>query len=231
MCREMHANLPRKAANAGGVSTRGDNYCPGSASGLPPDAHPVLDLVGRRLVIGILTLCVVSVIVFLATEVLPGNAAYAVLGRSATPARLHALEAQLHLNRPMLDQYWTWMSGLFTGNLGTSWPTACRCGASSARACSTRPCWWPSPGFIGEHRRRDAGCGGRRAQGRLFDHASSVLALAVTSLPEFVVAIALIILFATVVWHVLPAVSLLAPGTYAWASPGCSICRWPRWSS
>jgi peptide/nickel transport system permease protein len=53
----------------------------------------------------------------------------------------------------------------------------------------------------------------------LFDHASSVLALAVTSLPEFVVAITLIILFATVVWHVLPAVSLLGPGTYAWASP------------
>jgi peptide/nickel transport system permease protein len=53
----------------------------------------------------------------------------------------------------------------------------------------------------------------------LFDHASSVLALAVTSLPEFVVAITLIILFATVVWHVLPAVSLLAPGTYAWANP------------
>ena len=45
-----------------------------------------------------------------------------------------------------------------------------------------------------------------------FDHVTSAVALAVTSLPEFVVAIGLIILLSTVVWHVLPAVSLLAAG-------------------
>src|SRR2546430_2528576 len=52
-----------------------------------------------------------------------------------------------------------------------------------------------------------------------FDHITSVAALAITSLPEFVVAIALIILLSTVVLHVLPAVSLLPPGTYAWSQP------------
>ena len=52
-----------------------------------------------------------------------------------------------------------------------------------------------------------------------FDHVTSVVALAVTSLPEFVVAIALIILFSTVVLHLLPAVSHAAPGTYAWDQP------------
>jgi peptide/nickel transport system permease protein len=52
-----------------------------------------------------------------------------------------------------------------------------------------------------------------------FDYVTSVTVLAVTSLPEFVVAIALIILLSTVVWHILPAVSLLAPGTYAWNQP------------
>jgi peptide/nickel transport system permease protein len=52
-----------------------------------------------------------------------------------------------------------------------------------------------------------------------FDHITSVVALAATSLPEFVVAIALIILLSTVVWHLLPAVSLLPPGTYAWNQP------------
>jgi peptide/nickel transport system permease protein len=52
-----------------------------------------------------------------------------------------------------------------------------------------------------------------------FDHISSVAALAVTSLPEFVVAIALIIVLSTVVLHLLPAVSLLPPGTYAWSQP------------
>ena len=44
-------------------------------------AHPTLDLVSRRVLIGCVTLVVVSILVFFATQVLPGNAAYAVLGR------------------------------------------------------------------------------------------------------------------------------------------------------
>jgi peptide/nickel transport system permease protein len=53
----------------------------------------------------------------------------------------------------------------------------------------------------------------------LLDHTTSVVALAVTALPEFVVAIAMIIVFATVVWDVLPAVSMVPPGTQAWSEP------------
>ena len=69
------------------------------------EAHPTLNLVSRRVLIGCVTLFVVSILVFFATQVLPGNAAYAVLGRSATPDRLHALEVQLHLNRGLLAKY------------------------------------------------------------------------------------------------------------------------------
>lgn len=61
------------------------------------ERHAIGKLVLQRSAIGILTLLVVSVVVFLATEVLPGNAAYAALGHSATPAQVHALEVQLHL--------------------------------------------------------------------------------------------------------------------------------------
>jgi len=93
---------------------------PAEQAALGRNEHPLLVLTARRLAIGVLTLFLVSVIVFLATEVLPGNAAFAVLGRSANPARLHALEHQLHLDQGVLAQYWTWLSGLFTGKLGTS---------------------------------------------------------------------------------------------------------------
>ena len=61
--------------------------------------HPLLSLISRRLIYGLVTLFVVSIIIFWATEVLPGNAAYAVLGHSATPARLHALEVQMGLEQ------------------------------------------------------------------------------------------------------------------------------------
>ena len=54
---------------------------------------------------------------------------------------------------------------------------------------------------------------------RAFDTSFSALSLAATALPEFVVALALIICFSTVVLHVLPGVSILPPGTYAWTQP------------
>jgi ABC-type dipeptide/oligopeptide/nickel transport system permease component len=141
------------------------------------------------------------------------------LGRGANPARLHATERQLHLDRGLLEQYWIWLSGLFTGKLGTS-------------LANGEPVWaLVKPRLInsavlvfvtGGDR-----CGHRVVLGAVaalrkdswFDHITSVAALAITSLPEFVVAIALIILLSTVVLHVLPAVSLLPPGTYAWSQP------------
>jgi peptide/nickel transport system permease protein len=96
------------------------------------DTHPIVSLVLRRLAAGVITMLVVSVVVFLATQVLPGNAAFAVLGRSANPARLHALERKLHLDRGIAEQYWIWLSGLLTGKLGS--PIVSRCGRSSSPA-------------------------------------------------------------------------------------------------
>src|SRR5215469_10060618 len=82
--------------------------------------HPIARLIRQRLAIGVVTLFLVSVVVFLATEVLPGNAAYAILGHNATPARVRALQVALHLDHGLFDQYWVWISGLFTGDLGQS---------------------------------------------------------------------------------------------------------------
>jgi peptide/nickel transport system permease protein len=185
----------------------------------PRREHPLLLLTARRLGTGVLTLFVVSAIVFLATEVLPGNAAYAVLGRNANPARLHALERQLHLDRGLLTQYWTWLSGLLTGKPGAS-------------LANGQPVWGLveprlinsavlvlATGVIGTILGLALGAIAALRKDGWFDHASSVAALAATSLPEFVVAIGLIIVFSTVVLHLLPAVSLLPPGTYPWRQP------------
>jgi peptide/nickel transport system permease protein len=74
----------------------------------------------RRVVLGVLTLFLVSVIVFAATQALPGDAAQAILGKSATPARLAALRHQLHLGQSVFAQFGHWISGILSGNLGTS---------------------------------------------------------------------------------------------------------------
>jgi len=183
------------------------------------DEHPIVDLVIRRLAVGLLTLLVVSAVVFLATEVLPGNAAYSVLGRGANPARLHALERQLHLDRGLADQYWIWLSGLFTGKLGTSLANGQPVWALVKPRLINSAVLVFVTGLFGAIAGVALGAVAALRKDGWFDHVVSVAALAVTSLPEFVVAIALIILASTVVFHWLPAVSLLAPGTYAWSQP------------
>jgi peptide/nickel transport system permease protein len=184
-----------------------------------PDAHPIARLVWRRLGFGVVTLFLVSVVVFWATEILPGNAAYAILGRNATPARVRSLEVSLHLNRGIFDQYWGWISGLLTGKPGQSLATGLPVwGYVEPRIINSAVLVFVT-GAIGALVGVALGAIAALRRDGWFDHVTSVIVLAVTSLPEFVVAITLIILLSTVVWHVLPAVSLLAPGTYAWSQP------------
>ncbi len=183
------------------------------------EAHPTLDLVTRRILIGCVTLFVVSLLVFFATQVLPGNAAYAVLGRSATPDRLHALEVQLHLDRGIVAQYWTWLSGLFVGRLGTSLANGQGVWGQIYPRLINSSGLVVISGVIGTLLGVTLGAVAALYKDGWFDRISASVSLAVTSLPEFVVAIGLIILFATTVSHVLPAVSLMPPGTYFWNEP------------
>ena len=198
----------------------GQHAAPPPAQPAPSRAgRPFRDLLIRRLAIGIVTLFVIAVLVFLATEVLPGNAARAALGRNATPAALHALEHRLGLDRSLVAQFWSWLSGILTGHLGAS-------------LANGQPVWafvWPRlinslvlvavTGFIGSVVGILLGAAAALRRDGRFDQVSSVIALAVTSLPEFVIAITLVILLATTLFHVLPAIALIPPGTYAWQVP------------
>ena len=180
-------------------------------------------MVRRRVAIGVVTLFLVSVVVFVATQVLPGNAAYAVLGRSASPARVRALEIAMHLNRGLFDQYWVWISGIFTGRLGNSLVNGLPVWGFVEPRIINSAVLVALAGAIGAIVGVALGAIAALRKDGWFDHVTSVVVLAVTSLPEFVVAIALIILLSTVVWHLFPAVSLLPPGTYAWNAPSLLV--------
>jgi peptide/nickel transport system permease protein len=77
-------------------------------------------MVFQRILIGFVTLWVVSVLVFLMTNALPGDVAQIVLGQSATPESLAAYRAERGLDQPLLFQYFGWLSGMMTGDLGIS---------------------------------------------------------------------------------------------------------------
>ncbi|MBE9477043.1 MAG: ABC transporter permease, partial [Proteobacteria bacterium] len=77
-------------------------------------------MVIQRIIIGIITLWVVSVLVFVGTSVLPGDVAEIVLGQTATPETLAAYRAANGLDQPLYMQYVSWLGGMVTGDLGTS---------------------------------------------------------------------------------------------------------------
>src|SRR5438874_2384521 len=90
------------------------------ARGIVPRPRGVWGFVLRRVLLGLLTLFLVSIVVFAATQTLPGDAARAFLGRNATPESLATLRKQLHLNEPVVSQYLHWLGGIFRGDLGNS---------------------------------------------------------------------------------------------------------------
>lgn len=68
----------------------------------------------------LITLFLVSVVTFLAFHVVPGDPALMILGTEATEEQLEALREELGTNKPIVEQYGDWISGLFRGELGTS---------------------------------------------------------------------------------------------------------------
>jgi peptide/nickel transport system permease protein len=80
-------------------------------------------MIGQRLLLGILTLFIISVVIFGATELLPGDLARQLLGQQATEETLAALREQLGLNDPAPVRYWNWLSGVLQGDFGVSMAT------------------------------------------------------------------------------------------------------------
>jgi peptide/nickel transport system permease protein len=74
----------------------------------------------RRLLSFVLTLLATSVVVFAVLELLPGNAALVILGETATPESIAAMEEKLGLNQPAAARYLHWMGGMLQGQTGLS---------------------------------------------------------------------------------------------------------------
>jgi peptide/nickel transport system permease protein len=77
-------------------------------------------LIGRRLLLTIPLLFVVSLIVFSLTLLVPGDPAVTIAGETATPERIEEIREELGLDEPVIQQYLTWVSGVLRGDLGTS---------------------------------------------------------------------------------------------------------------
>ncbi len=184
-----------------------------------PTGGGVAGFIVRRLLFGLLVLLLVSMVVFGATQALPGDPARAILGRSATPESLAALRAQLHLNSSIVGQYWTWLTGLASGNLGTSLAAHQPVSSLLGDRLINSTFLVLVAGLISIPLSVAIGAFGALRRDRPFDVTSSLVLLALAALPEFVVAVLLVILLATTISHALPAISTIAPGTWPWEHP------------
>ena len=156
----------------------------------------MLRLIATRFALGILTLLAVSVLIFICTQILPGDVASAVLGQSATPDSLRVFRAELGLDKPAYLRYLQWLLGVLHGDFGKSLTN----GRVIIEELAPR---FVNTLFLAGYAAVIAvplavGLGILSAirEGRLTDRLANILTLVAISVPEFFVAYILIIIFA-----------------------------------
>lgn len=176
--------------------------------------HPVFRTVLQRLGLGLLTLFVVSVIIFMSIEMLPGDFTQAVLGQAATEETVAAFRRELGLDQPAVVRYFDWIGAVAQGDLGTSFSGRASSGVDRSRpvaemiaprlantlflASVTAIIAVPLALFLG--------ITAALKRNTVYDKTVSSLTLTTISFPEFFVAYILILLLGTL-WPVFPSLA------------------------
>jgi peptide/nickel transport system permease protein len=166
----------------------------------------------KRIGLALVTLLLLSMIIFFAGQVLPGNPGRAILGNLASQQAVAALNHKLGVDRPLVVQYWSWVSGVVRGRLGTSYqfqapvssflfPDLLRSLKLAALAFVIVVPLSILGGIIAALNR-----------GRLVDRVISTTSLSLSTVPEFVSGIVLIVVFA-IVFKILPVTAAAPPGS------------------
>jgi peptide/nickel transport system permease protein len=150
----------------------------------------------KRLGLAVVTLWLLSLIVFFAGQVLPGDPGRAILGNLASPSAVQALDHQLGVDRPLVTQYWSWITGLVHGNLGLSYqfrtpvePFIQAAIVNSVKLAALAFIVVVPLGILG-------GVVAALNVGRATDRIISVTGLSAATVPEFVSGIVVLVIFA-----------------------------------
>jgi peptide/nickel transport system permease protein len=149
----------------------------------------------RRLGLALITLFLLSLIVFFAGQILPGDPGRSILGNLASPSAVRALDHQLGVDRPLVVQYWTWITGILHGDFGQSyqfrapvWPFIHAALINSVKLAALAFVIVVPLGIAG-------GVIAALNVGRAPDRIISVAGLSATTVPEFVSGIVVIVIF------------------------------------
>lgn len=173
----------------------------------------------RRLGLGVLTLVGVSIVVFGATQAIPGDPAREILGRTATTGEVNAFDRAHGLSGSIVSEYLHWLHSVVTGHIGDSLAShqsvvsiiGNRGLNSLALVVCSAAIAIPLSVLIGTL--------SAVAHDRPFDHGAQLLLLILTALPEFVIGLAMLIVFSTTVFTIFPAVAVIPDGQTAFGQP------------
>ncbi|PZN57487.1 MAG: ABC transporter permease [Proteobacteria bacterium] len=174
-------------------------------------SSPILKLVAQRIALGFVLLFAVSVLIFVGTQILPGDVAQSILGQAATPEALANLRAELGLNEPAYLRYLHWLGGVLTGDLGTALTSGHDISDSIGGRLGNTLFLAACAATIAVPLAILLGLLAVRYQNGPIDKLISALALASTSFPEFFIGYLLIYFFA-VKWQFFPGISTVYDG-------------------
>lgn len=153
-------------------------------------------LVGGRLAVGVLTLLIVSLVVFFLTSLLPGDAVQEQLGQEATAEAVAALRAQLGLDLPVHLRYFNWLGGLITGNPGISLVNGMPVDDMIASRLPNTLKLAAVTTLVSVPLALTIGILSAMYRGSIFDRYSNMLAVFAVSVPEFLIATIAVLIFA-----------------------------------
>ncbi|MDR0808385.1 MAG: ABC transporter permease [Gemmobacter sp.] len=173
--------------------------------------HPVARLAAQRIALGLLLLFAASVLIFLGTQILPGDVAQAILGRSATQQSLATLREQLGLNEPALTRYFSWLAGVLHGDLGIALSNGQPIAPALAKRLGNTLFLAGAAAVIAVPLAILLGLISVRYLNRWPDRLISAVTLATISVPEFLLGY-IVIFFLAVQYQFLPSLSTVYDG-------------------
>ena len=182
--------------------------------------HPVVKTVLERLGLGLATLFFVSIIIFSAIEMLPGDFGQAILGQAALPETVAAFRQELGLDKPAYIRYFDWALGAIQGDLGTSFSGRNASGADRSAEVVDKiaPRLWNTlflasmAALIAVPLSLILGILTALYRNSFFDRSVSTATLTTISFPEFFVAYILILFFASLN-QIFPSLANVDPDT------------------
>ena len=175
----------------------------------------ILKMIAQRLGLGLITLLVVSLIIFLGVELLPGDLAEAILGQSATEETVAAFRRELKLDLPAHERYIDWLVGILQGDMGRSLANQREISELIGVRLSNTIFMAVVAAIISVPLAVTLGVLAALYRNSFYDKCVNVVTLTSISFPEFFVAYILILLLA-VKAGIFPSISNVSPDTEFW---------------